>query len=96
MINEQEVGLWKFETTSRSCQGAIQGAQESTSLDNARNFNGQGYAILKPNPKSYRKVSFQVRMTFKTLDEHALLFLVIDPKTVSLALESGKNEVHQD
>jgi len=52
----------------------------------ARHFNGLGYAqLMKTRPRPTRKNLFSVQMTFRTLDENALLFLAVDDKNVSVS-----------
>lgn len=38
---------------------------------------------MKTRPRPTRKNLFSVQMTFRTLDENALLFLAVDDKNVS-------------
>lgn len=81
-VDHSQVGLWHFTSSHGSCEGAMLGASENT--DNSRHFNGQGYSVVKstssrPAPKKI----FSIQITFKTLDENALLFLTVDEKNVS-------------
>lgn len=83
-IDENRIGLWNFMHSEGECDGATLGAREITALDNARHFNGQGYSVVKKErSKPYKKNFFALQLTFKTLDENALLFLAIDEKNVS-------------
>lgn len=81
-VDHSQVGLWHFTSSHGSCEGAMLGASENT--DNSRHFNGQGYSVVRSS--SVRPVSkkiFSIQITFKTLDENALLFLTVDEKNVS-------------
>lgn len=84
IVDHSNIGLWNFAASEGECHGAIEGAFESSISLNSRHFNGQGYAVLqRSSSRPYRKNSFFLRMTFKTLDENALLFLTVDEKNVS-------------
>lgn len=86
-IDNKPMGIWNFASSEGKCGGAMIGAQESTSSSVARHFNGLGYAeVKKSRPRPYRKNLFALQMTFKTLDENALLFLAVDDKNVSFDL----------
>uniref|UniRef100_A0A1B0BIW7 Laminin subunit alpha-1 n=1 Tax=Glossina palpalis gambiensis TaxID=67801 RepID=A0A1B0BIW7_9MUSC len=93
-IDDKPVGLWNFASSDGKCTGAMIGAEESTSSSVARHFNGIGYAEVKKfRPRPYRKNLFALQMTFKTLDENALLFLAVDEKnnrSVSVTLSRGR------
>lgn len=83
-IDEKRIGLWNFMHSEGECDGATLGARELTAIDSARHFNGQGYSVVKKErSKPYKKNFFALQLTFKTLDENALLFLAIDEKNVS-------------
>lgn len=83
-VDNKPMGIWNFVTSDGKCGGAMIGAQESSSSSVARHFNGLGYAeVKKSRPRPYRKNMFALQMTFKTLDENALLFLAVDDKNVS-------------
>lgn len=82
-IDHLQVGLWHFSSTEGKCEGAMLGATETS--DSSRHFNGQGYSVVRslssrPNPKRY----FSLQITFRTLDENALLFLTVDEKNVRI------------
>lgn len=78
-VDNRPLGTWNFITSEGRCGGAIIGAQESTSTSIARHFNGLGYAeVKKSRLRSYRMNLFALQMTFKTLDDNALLFLAVD------------------
>lgn len=84
-VNEKQVGLWHFTHSEGQCDGAMLGAHETSETANARHFNGQGYAVVsKTRSKPYRKNFFALQMSFKTLDDNALLFLAVDEKNVSI------------
>lgn len=84
-VNEKQVGLWHFTHSEGECGGAMLGAHETSETANSRHFNGQGYAVVsKARSKPYRKYFFALQMSFKTLDENALLFLAVDEKNVSI------------
>lgn len=84
-INEKQIGLWHYVHQEGDCNGAVQAPHESsTSSASVRHFNGEGYSVVsKQRTKPYRKNFFALQMTFKTLDENALLFLAVDEKNVS-------------
>lgn len=84
-IDDKRIGLWNFMHSEGECDGATLGAREPTGIDNARHFNGQGYSVVrKQRSKPYKKNFFALQLTFRTLDENALLFLAIDEKNVSI------------
>ncbi|XP_023158823.1 laminin subunit alpha-1 isoform X2 [Ceratitis capitata] len=93
-VDNRPLGIWNFLTSEGRCGGAIIGAQESTSTSIARHFNGLGYAeVKKSRLRSYRANLFALQMTFKTLDENALLFLAVDDaknRSVSVTLSRGR------
>ncbi|TMW53859.1 hypothetical protein DOY81_001030 [Sarcophaga bullata] len=93
-VDNKPMGIWNFITSEGKCGGAMIGAQESSSSSVARHFNGLGYAeVKKSRPRPYRKNMFALQMTFKTLDENALLFLAVDDKnnrSVSVTLSRGR------
>ncbi|XP_067621354.1 laminin subunit alpha-1 isoform X1 [Eurosta solidaginis] len=93
-VDNRPLGIWNFITSEGRCGGAIIGAQESTSTSIARHFNGLGYAkVKKSHLRSYRMNLFSLQLTFKTLDENALLFLAVDDKnnrSVSVTLSRGR------
>lgn len=83
-VDNKPIGIWNFASSEGKCGGAMIGAQESSSSSVARHFNGLGYAeVKKTRPRPYRKNLFALQMTFKTLDENALLFLAVDDRNVS-------------
>lgn len=83
-VDGSQIGLWDFAHSEGECTGAMLGAQETSTISNARHFNGDGYAALsKARSKPYKKNLFFLQITFKTLDENALLFLAVDEKNVS-------------
>lgn len=82
-VDNKQVGLWNFMHTEGECDGAIFGAREITTNYNVRHFNGQGYSVVKKErSKPHKKNFFALQMMFKTFDENALLFLVVDEKNV--------------
>ncbi|KRF77830.1 laminin subunit alpha lam-3 isoform X2 [Drosophila virilis] len=93
-VDNKPLGLWNFIGSEGRCGGAMIGARESSASSVARHFNGLGYAQLKKTrPRPYRKNLFALQMTFRTLDENALLFLAVDDKnnrSVSVTLSRGR------
>ncbi|KAH8251255.1 hypothetical protein KR032_004153 [Drosophila birchii] len=93
-VDNKPLGLWNFVTSEGSCGGAMIGARESAAASTSRHFNGLGYAqLMKTRPRPTRKNLFSVQMTFRTLDENALLFLAVDDKnnrSVSVTLSRGR------
>ena len=82
-VDYTQIGLWHFISSEGQCNGAMLGAHENSAAINSRNFNGQGYAVMKTSSsRPYRKNFFSLQMSFKTLDENALLFLTVDEKNV--------------
>lgn len=83
IIDDKQIGLWHFAHSEGECNGAMLGAHGETLTSNTRHFNGEGYsAISRIGSKLYRNNFFSLQMTFKTLDENALLFLAVDEKNV--------------
>lgn len=81
-VDHSQVGLWHFTSTHGQCDGAMLGASETS--DSSRHFNGQGYSVVKSSSsRAAPKKIFSLQITFKTLDENALLFLAVDEKNVS-------------
>ncbi|XP_060666589.1 laminin subunit alpha lam-3 isoform X2 [Drosophila nasuta] len=93
-VDNKPLGLWNFLRSEGRCGGAMIGAKESSASSVARHFNGLGYAqVMKTRPRPYRKNLFALQMTFRTLDENALLFLAVDDKnnrSVSVTLSRGR------
>lgn len=84
LIDDKQIGLWNFMHNEGECDGAMYGARDITTTNNIRHFNGQGYSVVKKErSKPYKKNFFSLQMSFKTLDENALLFLAVDEKNVS-------------
>lgn len=82
-IDNIQLGLWHFASTDGKCSGAMFGATESSDSSNKRHFNGYGYSVVRSlSSRTYPKKIFSLQMTFKTLDENALLFLTVDEKNV--------------
>lgn len=80
-VDHSQVGLWHFTSSHGKCDGAMLGASETS--DSSRHFNGQGYSVVKSSsPRGAPKKTFSLQITFKTLDENALLFLTVDEKNV--------------
>lgn len=93
-VDYSQIGLWHFISSQGQCNGAMLGAHENSAAINARNFNGQGYAVMKTSSsRPYRKNFFSLQMSFRTLDENALLFLTVDEKNVSFKLIMYKHEI---
>jgi laminin, alpha 1/2 len=81
-VDYSQVGLWHFTSSQGQCDGAMLGASETS--DSSRHFNGQGYSVVKSSSsRAIPKKIFSLQITFKTLDENALLFLAVDEKNVS-------------
>jgi laminin, alpha 1/2 len=96
-VDQKQIGLWSFAHSEGSCDGAMEGAKESSSTENARHFNGEGYSVVGrsgPVTKPARKYEFAVLMTFKTLDENALLFLAVDEVNVSSKRFFRKTQIY--
>ncbi|KAH8324869.1 hypothetical protein KR074_009874 [Drosophila pseudoananassae] len=93
-VDNKPLGLWNFATSEGNCGGYMIGARESSASSTARHFNGLGYAqLMKTRPRPIRRNLFSVQMTFRTLDENALLFLAVDDKnnrSVSVTLSRGR------
>lgn len=80
-IDQLQVGLWHFSSSEGKCEGAMIGATETS--DSSRHFSGQGYSVVRSvSSRAYPKKIFSLQITFKTLDENALLFLTVDEKNV--------------
>ena len=80
-IDHLQVGLWHFASTEGKCEGAMLGATETS--DSSRHFNGKGYSVVRSlSSRAYPKKIFSLQITFRTLDENALLFLTVDEKNV--------------
>lgn len=87
-VDNKPIGLWNFIKSEGKCGGAMLGAQESSSTSVARHFNGFGYAeVKKTRVRPQRKNLFALQITFKTLDDNALLFLAVDDKNVCLSTQ---------
>lgn len=83
-IDNTQIGLWHFASSEGLCDGAMLGPTESSDSSNSRHFNGYGYSVVHSiSSRPYPKKQFSLQMTFKTLDENALLFLTVDEKNVS-------------
>lgn len=88
-IDYVQVGLWHFSTSDGKCDGAMIGATESSDSSNSRHFGGYGYSVVHSiSSRPYPKKIFSLQMTFKTLDENALLFLTVDEKNVNMIYNS--------
>lgn len=84
-LDDKPLGLWHFAHSEGECMGAMLGAHETSNTVNERHFNGIGYAVVtKARSRPYRKKFFALQMSFKSLDENALLFLAVDAKNVRL------------
>lgn len=85
-VDGKPVGLWNFVNSDGDCDGAMYGATDIRA-SNVRHFNGEGYsAVRKERFRPYKKNFFALQMSFKTLDENALLFLAVDEKNVRLGV----------
>lgn len=84
-IDHLQVGLWHFSSSEGHCDGAMLGATETS--DSSRHFNGQGYSVVRSqSSRAPPKRIFSLQITFKTLDENALLFLTVDEINVKLLI----------
>jgi laminin, alpha 1/2 len=82
-VDNYPVGLWHFASSDGMCEGAMLGPTETTDSSIIRHFNGHGYSVVRStSTRPYKKERFSLQMTFKTLDENALLFLTVDEKNV--------------
>lgn len=82
-LENLQVGLWHFTSSEGKCEGAMLGASETS--DSSRHFNGQGYSVVRSlSSRAHPKKTFSLQITFKTLDENALLFLTVDEKNVRM------------
>jgi len=81
-LDNTQYGLWHFASSAGSCNAAMLGASETLDNSNSRHFSGQGYSVGSSS-RSYSKLYFSLQITFRTLDENALLFLTVDTKNVS-------------
>ncbi|XP_058446853.1 laminin subunit alpha-1 isoform X1 [Malaya genurostris] len=92
-VDQRQIGLWHFSSSSGNCGGAMLGPQESFSTSNERHFNGDGYAVLQKSSSHRSKNQFSLTLSFKTLDENALIFLALDEtnnRSISLTLYQGR------
>lgn len=87
-IDEKQIGLWHFASSEGKCEGAMLGPTESLDNSNSRYFNGNGYSVVyRVNSRPPRLDIFSLQMTFRTLDENALLFLTVDETNVRAFLK---------
>ncbi|XP_055595374.1 laminin subunit alpha-1 [Uranotaenia lowii] len=92
-VDQRQIGLWHFTSTEGNCGGAMLGPQESSSATSERHFNGDGYAVLQKSNSHRSKNQFSLTLSFKTLDENALIFLALDEvnnRSISLTLYQGR------
>ncbi|EAT47381.1 AAEL001477-PA [Aedes aegypti] len=92
-IDQRQLGLWHFMSSTGNCEGAMLGPQESSSTTSERHFNGEGYAVLQKSSSHRSKNQFSLTLSFKTLDENALIFLALDEvnnRSISLTLYQGR------
>ncbi|KAL9706445.1 hypothetical protein quinque_009963 [Culex quinquefasciatus] len=92
-VDQRQIGLWHFTSSVGSCQGAMLGPQESSGTTNERHFNGDGYAVLQKSSSHRSNKQFSLTLSFKTLDENALIFLALDEtnnRSISLTLYQGR------
>lgn len=83
-VDRYPIGLWNTASSIGQCQGEISGPKEPDTDGNSRYFNGDGYALTgKISSKLYRKTMFAINLSFKTMDENALIFLAVDENNVS-------------
>ncbi|XP_055540243.1 laminin subunit alpha-1 isoform X2 [Wyeomyia smithii] len=92
-VDQRQIGLWHFSSSQGNCGGAMLGPQESSTTTTERHFNGDGYAVLQKSSSHRSKNQFSLTLSFKTLDENALIFLALDEtnnRSISLTLSQGK------
>lgn len=84
-VDKKPLGLWNYDTSSGKCEGALEGPQLQTSSSGIRHFNGEGYSniTIGSTGRPFKIEEFHINIDFKTLDEHALLFLAVDETNVS-------------
>jgi laminin, alpha 1/2 len=93
-VDHFPVGLWHFASSEGKCEGAMLGPTEASDSSITRHFNGHGYSVIKSiSTRPYPKKVFSLQMTFKTLDENALLFLTVDEKNVRKKLRFNSFEI---
>lgn len=84
-VDDKQLGLWHFASSEGTCEGAMLGPTESNANSNSRYFNGNGYSVVyRVTSRPPRWDIFSFQMTFRTLDESALLFLTVDEINVSI------------
>ncbi|XP_050712288.1 laminin subunit alpha-1-like isoform X2 [Eriocheir sinensis] len=89
-IDGENIGLWNF-TESQGCGACNEGEELVLRESLALGFNGKGYfkgnaGLMRPKPY------YNTVLSFKTLDEDALLFLAVNDvknQYFSIALEGG-------
>ncbi|KAF2361238.1 Laminin G domain [Trinorchestia longiramus] len=93
-IDGANLGLWNF-TSNQGCAACNEGVELITRQEDeiAFGFNGKGYFRGEPQPFGLvHRRFYSVVLAFKTLDEHALLFLVTDEQKdqlISITVEEG-------
>lgn len=84
-VDRQSIGLWNSEVSKGECSGAVSGPKPPEIESNVNYFIGDGYARTgKISSKPYDKRFFSIQLSFKTLDENALIFLAIDEEKVCM------------
>ncbi|XP_015910992.1 laminin subunit alpha-1 isoform X2 [Parasteatoda tepidariorum] len=91
LLDGKPVGLWNF-MTNLGCDGCKEGATEDIDISAYEFQGGNSYAIVPQTP-FYKKSALFADLSFKTLNEDALLFLVCNNEKghmISLELTGGK------
>lgn len=92
-VDGANLGLWNF-TSNTGCTACNEGVEliSRQEDENAFGFNGKGYFRSLPQRSRRPKNHYSVTLFFKTLDEHALLFLTTHEdkdQLFSLTMEEG-------
>ncbi|XP_055952530.1 laminin subunit alpha-1-like isoform X1 [Argiope bruennichi] len=92
LFDGRPVGLWNF-LTNVGCDGCKEGATEDIDTSAFEFQGGSSYASLVPQVPFYKKNDLYSVVSFKTLNEDALLFLFSNKERgqmISLELKGGK------
>ncbi|CAL1296819.1 unnamed protein product [Larinioides sclopetarius] len=92
LFDGRPVGLWNF-LTNVGCDGCKEGATEDIDTSAFEFQGGSSYASLVPQIPFYKKSDLYTVVSFKTLNEDALLFLFANREKgqmISLELKGGK------
>ncbi|GFU33502.1 laminin subunit alpha-1 [Nephila pilipes] len=91
LFDGRPIGLWNF-LTNIGCDGCKEGATEDIDTSAFEFQGGSSYAIV-PQIPYYKKSDLYTVLSFKTLNEDALLFLSCNKErgqVISLELKGGK------